>query len=462
MYTSGSTGKPKGVMVEHRGMVNHVLAKLADLEMGADCVLAQNGPPTFDIVVWQCLAPLVVGGRVVVFPDAIAEDPALLVDEIERRGVTVLQIVPSMLRALLDEAETRKPQLASLRWMVPTGEALPTELCRRWLALYPHIPILNTYGSTECSDDQCHDAIRALDAADDAVAIASIGRPIHNMAAYVLDATLEPVPPGVVGELYIGGIGVGRGYIGDPERTLAAFVPDPFSDGRLYRTRDLARRRPSGRIDFLGRVDNMIKLRGFRIEPGEIEAALVAHPAVAAAAVIAQPHPSAERVLVGYVVAKSAVTAEELREHLAARLPQYMVPTTFSFLDALPLTANGKLDARALPVPRWDVSDEVLIAPRNALEEQIAAIWTEVLGLGRVGVTQDFFEIGGDSIKSIQIVARCRRAGFDVSPRDLFQFPTIAGFAAAAARGAVQDERVADIEIASGELELALSQVVFE
>src|SRR5207248_7967936 len=162
MYTSGSTGKPKGVMVEHRGMVNHVLAKLADLGMGAGDVLAQNGPPTFDIVIWQCLAPLVVGGRVVVFPDDVVEDPARMLAEIERRGVTVLQMVPSLLRAVLDEAAAGGAELRSLRWMVPTGEALPADLSRRWLETYPRIPLLNTYGSTECSDDQCHYPLRAF------------------------------------------------------------------------------------------------------------------------------------------------------------------------------------------------------------------------------------------------------------------------------------------------------------
>ena len=285
MYTSGSTGKPKGVMVEHRGMVNHVLGKLSDLGMGAGDVLAQNGPPTFDIVVWQCLAPLILGGRVVVFPDEVVEEPARMLAEIERRGVTVLQMVPSLLRAVLDEATASAAPLRSLRWMVPTGEALPADLSRRWLEAYPHIPLLNTYGSTECSDDQCHYPLRAFGGNDDALAIVSIGTPIRNMAAYVLDAALEPVPAGVVGELYIGGIGVGRGYIDDPERTAAAFVPDPFSDrpgARLYRARDLTRRRADGTIAFLGRTDDVIKLRGFRIEPGEITAALDGHPAVAA------------------------------------------------------------------------------------------------------------------------------------------------------------------------------------
>jgi len=470
MYTSGSTGKPKGVMVEHRGMLNHMLAKLSDLEIGVDGVLAQNGPPTFDIVVWQCLAPLAVGGRVVVFPDDVAEDPSRLLEEVERRGVTVLQLVPSMLRAILDE-EPR--ELTTLRWIVPTGEALPTTLCRRWLDRYPAIPLLNTYGSTECSDDQCHYVIRRLDAADDAVAIASIGTPIHNMTAHVLDANLAPVPDGVAGDLYIGGVGVGRGYIDDPERTAAAFVADPFSPepgARLYRTRDLARRRADGNLDFLGRVDAMIKVRGFRIEPGEIEAALMQHPSVSAAAVIAREHPSRERVLVAYVVSRVSTepardeSTGELRRFLADRLPQYMVPSTVVFLDSLPLTPNGKLDQRRLPLPQWEMTEAVdFVAPRTPAEEQIASIWADVLGIERVGVTQDFFAAGGDSIKSIQIVARCKRAGFEVRPTDLFQHSTIAALAAFAERNTPRiAEPIPALEVSQELFELALAQVEFD
>jgi amino acid adenylation domain-containing protein len=466
MYTSGSTGMPKGVMVEHRGMLNHMLAKLSDLEIGEDGVLAQNGPPTFDIVVWQCLAPLAVGGRVIVLADDIAEDPSQLLDEVERLGVTVLQLVPSMLRALLDE---ERRDLTTLRWIVPTGEALPTALCRRWLDRYPHIPLLNTYGSTECSDDQCHYVIRRLAGADDAVAIASIGTAIPNMTAHVLDANLAPVPDGVAGDLYIGGVGVGRGYLNDPERTAAAFIADPFSSAagaRLYRTRDLARRRADGNLDFLGRVDAMIKLRGFRIEPGEIEAALVQHPSVSAAAVIAREHPSRERVLVAYVVPRvpAEPSAEELRRFLAGRLPQSMVPSVVAFLDALPLTANGKLDQRRLPVPQWEATETVdVVAPRTPSEEAIASIWADVLGLDRVGVTQDFFAVGGDSIKSIQIVVRCKRAGLEVRPSDLFQHSTIAALAAFAERGTHRvAEDIPELQVSQDDFDLALAQVEFD
>lgn len=445
MFTSGSTGEPKGVMVEHRGMVNHVLAKLADLDMDADCVLAQNGPQSFDIVVWQCLAPLVVGGRVVVFSDAAAENPGLLWEEVERRGVTVLQVVPSMLHALLEEIESRPegtPALRDLRRLVPTGEALPTELCRRWLRIYPDIPVLNTYGSTECSDDQCHYLIRRLDAADEAQAIVSVGTPIQNLSAYVLGDSQELQPPGVVGELYVGGVGVGRGYLGDPARTAATFVPDPHGEpgGRLYRTRDMARRRSSGPFDFLGRLDHMIKLRGFRIEPGEIENEILDHAAVSDAAVVAREHPTGEMRLVAYVVTAAtegaAPDSRELHEFLAERLPRYMIPSLFVPLESMPLTDNGKLDMRRLPEPEWLTEPESHTAPSTPTEQILASIWSRVLRLERPGIHQDFFALGGDSILSVQVVAHARRESLQLRPADLFLYPTLFELAAYVDRSA--------------------------
>jgi amino acid adenylation domain-containing protein len=445
MYTSGSTGTPKGVMVEHRGMVNHVLGKLSDLEFGEDDCLAQNAPQSFDVVVWQCLAPLAVGGRVAVIPDDIAEDPAALLAETAASGVTALQIVPSMMRAVIEEAELSAggpPDPGRLRWMVPTGEALPAELCRRWLKLYPDIPILNTYGSTECSDDQCHYRLDRLTPIGAGLPVVTIGRPIRNMAAHVLDGNLAPVPVGVVGELYIGGIGVGRGYRDDPRRTAVSFIPDPFSPepgARLYKTRDLARRRADGLIDFLGRVDHMIKLNGLRIEPGEIEVALSRHPAIAEASVQARQHPSGERRLVAYLVLSGPVPEDggldgELRRFLAGSLPQSMVPAHFHVLDAMPLTGNGKLDQNRLPPPDWQAAaSQRFVAPSTPVEEAMARIWAEVLEGQAIGVGDDFFAIGGDSIRSIQVAARCQRAGMAVKPYEIFQHRTISAIAAALA-----------------------------
>ncbi len=473
MFTSGSTGAPKGVLVEHSGMLNHVLSKLEDLGMGEGDVLAQTGPQSFDIVVWQCLAPLVQGGVVAIFDDGQAEDPALLVRETRRVGVTVLQLVPSMLHALIEDLSTAEggpPPLPSLRWMVPTGDALPVDLCRRWLAAYPDIPLLNSYGSTECSDDQCHYELRSVRVVDEVQAVASIGTPIRNMTAYVLDPLLSPVPVGVVGDLYVGGIGVGRGYLGDPLRTADSFIPDPFSEregARLYRTGDRGRRRADGNLEFLGRTDHMIKVRGFRIEPGEIEATLALHPEVEEAVVIAREHPSGERVLVAYVVssAESKPDTRSLRAFLGQQLPQYMLPTLTVTVPALPLTAHGKIDLAGLPAPEWEeLAEREYVPPQTPREEELAKIWAEVLQLERIGRSDDFFSIGGDSIRSIQIVARCKRVGIELSPSDLFLHSTVATLAAHADRATVTPTPtpLPTFHLPPAQLAHALAQVEFE
>ncbi|HET8846605.1 MAG TPA: amino acid adenylation domain-containing protein, partial [Ktedonobacteraceae bacterium] len=264
IYTSGSTGVPKGVMVEHGGMLNHIYGKITDLQITQEDILIQNGPPCFDIIIWQCFAALLVGGRVQVFSDEIAFDPTRLLEQTELCRASILQLVPSMLREIIHEVDMRgkrRPQLTCLRWIVPTGDALPTELCQHWLERYPAIPLLNTYGSTECSDDQCHYTIRQITFEAGAVPVAPIGYPIGNMQAYVLDQRMSLVPAGVVGELYIGGVGVGRGYLHDPIRTAEMFLPDPFSThpgGRLYKTRDQVRSMTEGEIEFLGRVDHLV------------------------------------------------------------------------------------------------------------------------------------------------------------------------------------------------------------
>ncbi|AVT35246.1 non-ribosomal peptide synthetase [Plantactinospora sp. BB1] len=315
LYTSGSTGVPKGAMVEHAGMLNHVTAKLDDCGVTAGDVVAQNGPQSFDVSVWQFLAPLVRGAAVEVFTDEVAQEPARLLAEVARTGVTVLQVVPAVLRGMVTEAAAlgaARPALGRLRWMVPTGDALQADLCREWFGLYPHVPVLNTYGSTECSDDQCHLAITGPDQLA-GPAVVAIGTPIRNMRAYVLDRYGAPQPVGLPGELHIGGIGVGRGYLDDPVRTAEVFVPDPFSalpGARLYRTRDLVRQRPDGVIDFLGRTDHVVKVRGHRIEPGEVEAALNAHPRVHESVVVARAEAGGEKRLVAYLVPAGDAAAD--------------------------------------------------------------------------------------------------------------------------------------------------------
>jgi amino acid adenylation domain-containing protein/non-ribosomal peptide synthase protein (TIGR01720 family) len=306
IYTSGSTGVPKGAMVEQRGMVNHLYAKIRDLRLSAADIVAQTASPCFDISVWQFLAALLVGGQVYIVDEEVVRDPAQLLAEVECAGVTVLETVPTMLRALLEELASMgpvRPALSALRWVLVTGEALPPELCQRWFSYYPHIPLVNAYGPTECSDDVTHAVIVQPPAAE--MLPVPIGRPLANVQLYVLDSQLQPVPVGVAGELGVGGISVGRGYRHDAKRTAAVFVPDPFAPepgARLYKTGDLVRYRPDGTLEFLGRMDEQVKVRGYRIELGEVEAVLRQHSAVREAVVVARQDGPGDKGLVAYVV----------------------------------------------------------------------------------------------------------------------------------------------------------------
>jgi len=437
IFTSGSTGAPKGAMVEHRGMLNHLLAKIADLGLNAADVVVQSASQCFDISVWQLLAVLLVGGRVEIADDETARDPQRLLELVESERATILETVPSLLRGVLEmlEGSGSRPRLGTLRWLLVTGEAFPAELARRWLALYPAIGMLNAYGPTECSDDVTHWAVRRPP--QGAGAQIPIGRPLANFRLDVLDRHFRPAPLGSPGELCVGGVGVGRGYLGEPGRTAEAFVPDPQGalrgepGGRLYRTGDLVRRRPDGVLEFLGRIDHQVKVRGYRIELGEIEAALEQHPGVRAAVALAREDRPGQMRLVAYVVpAEQAAADAELREHLRARLPEYMVPAALVTLTELPLLLSGKVDRKALPEPEWAAPVDVYVAPRTAVEEALARIWEEVLRRERVGVHDSFFELGGDSILSIQILSRASRAGLRLTARQIFEHPTIADLAA--------------------------------
>ncbi|MEV4257048.1 AMP-binding protein, partial [Spirillospora sp. NPDC049652] len=298
LFTSGSTGKPKGAVVEHRGMVNHLYAKIVDLGMTGDDVLAMTSPLGFDISVWQMVCPLLVGGRVEIVPDAVAHDQVAFARAVDARGITVVELVPTMVRHLLDDLpDAPAGSLGGLRWMIATGEELPAELSRRWLEAMPHAGLLNAYGPTECSDDVTHHTVTAPDL--DLLRL-PIGSPIVNSRLYVLrrnaDDTWAACDVDEVGELFVGGICVGRGYLGDPDRTRAAFFRDPFENsptGRLYRTGDAVRLLPAGAggedrpvLQYLGRVDRQVKIAGVRMELGEIEAVLQRHPGVGAAAVV--------------------------------------------------------------------------------------------------------------------------------------------------------------------------------
>jgi amino acid adenylation domain-containing protein len=441
IFTSGSTGTPKGAVVRRAGMANHLLAKVEELGLGPGDTVAQNASQCFDISVWQLLAPLAAGGRVAVVEDQAAHDPARLLERVERERVTVLEVVPSVLGFFLDEAlgssADGRPRLPALRRLVPTGEALPPELARRWLAAFPAVPLLNAYGPTECSDDVTHFPVARPPA--EGAARVPIGRGLRELRLLVLDRRLGPAPVGVAGELWVAGVGVGRGYLGEPRRTAEVFVPEPdFERGpgaRAYRTGDRARRLADGTLDFLGRLDRQVKVRGFRIELGEIEAALGEHPAVRQAAVLPREAGAAGTVLVAYVAAAGEMDESldaALRQHLGSRLPEPMVPAAFVALDALPLTATGKVDRRALAAldaPAVRRAPEH-VPPRTPVEESLAGIWAEVLKVERVGALDDFFEAGGQSLLATQVVSRIRQAfRVELPVRVLFQKPTLEALA---------------------------------
>jgi amino acid adenylation domain-containing protein len=437
IYTSGSTGVPKGAMVEQLGMVNHLYAKIRDLGLTGGDTVAQTASQCFDISVWQFLAPLLVGGRVRIVSDDVAHDAPQLLDLVEREGVSVIEVVPSVLATAFAEGTGLTPSrwtLARLRWLIVTGEAAPPALCRRWLQTYPRTGLMNGYGPTECSDDVTHHVMTEPLPAD--ATQVPIGRPIANMRIYVVDQALTPVPIGVPGELCVGGIGVGRGYLGDPARTAQAFVADPFSDrpgARLYRTGDLARWRADGTLEFLGRIDHQVKIRGFRIELGEIEAVLGRHPDVRETVVLAREDARGERRLVAYVVTGAGgPPPAELRQFLGRSLPDYMVPDTIVPLPALPLTPNGKIDRRALPVPAPMSADRqaTYVAPRSEAERVVADIYADVLGLDKVGIQDGFFDLGGHSLTATRAIARIRETfGVQVQVRTIFEIVTVAAMA---------------------------------
>jgi amino acid adenylation domain-containing protein len=447
IYTSGSTGVPKGAMLDRRGLINHFLVLIELLGLTARDVIAQTAAQCFDVSVWQMLTPLLVGARVEVCRDETVRDPERLLAAMVAARVSLLQTVPALIAQLL-EVVARQPEhrraLAQLRWMSPGGETLPPALCRRWQSEFPEVPLLNFYGPAECSDDVTFEVIRNGSAS---AAVMPIGRPIANHRVYVLDRAGWPVPLGVPGELGVAGIGVGWGYRCDAARTAQVFIPDAWAapaagaGTRLYRTGDLVRFRTDGKLEFLGRIDHQVKIRGFRIELGEVEAALALHPAVQAAVAMAHA-PAADRGqdsggprLVAYLVTApgEAPSVAELRRFLADRLPGYMVPSAFVPLTALPLSPSGKVNRAALaalaPAGALDAGN-AFVAPRTALEREVAAIWSEVLRCERVGVHDNFFVLGGHSLFATTLISRVRDTfEVEISLATFFKGATVADLA---------------------------------
>ncbi|HMG63496.1 MAG TPA: AMP-binding protein, partial [Streptosporangiaceae bacterium] len=401
----------------------------------ADVVL-QKTPFSFDVSVWEFFWPLTVGARLVLAQPDGHRDPAYLADLIASQRVTTLHFVPSMLEAFLAAGGGRR--YGSVRRTICSGEALPSRLRDRFAELTGGSPLHNLYGPTETTVDSTAWACGPEGAAEEP----PIGRPIANTQVYVLDGALRPVPPGVLGELYIAGSGLARGYLSRPGLTASRFVACPFGGPgeRMYRTGDLVRWARDGHLIYAGRTDDQVKLRGFRVELGEIEDVLARHPGVAQAAVLAREDRPGDLRIAAYLVPAAGQHADPaaLREHAAARLPEYMVPSAFVVLEGLPVSANGKLDRVALPAPDFGAAAGEFVAPRTAWEETLARVWGQVLGQERIGVHDNFFDLGGHSLHAVRVVAALRAESRDdrapVGVMEMFRHPTVAELAAAAER----------------------------
>jgi amino acid adenylation domain-containing protein len=429
-FTSGSTGEPKGAMCEHAGMLNHLYAKIDDLGVGparGAPVVAQTAPQCFDISLWQLVSALLVGGRTLIVEQEVILDVARYVDTIADGRVGVLQVVPSYLEVVLTYLEQHPRQLPDLRCVSATGEALKKELVQRWFGLHPEISLVNAYGLTETSDDTNHEVMRRV---PDSERI-PLGTPVHNVRVYVVDEQLSPVPLGAPGEIVFSGVCVGRGYVNDPERTRRAFVADPHRPGqRLYRGGDHGRWLPGGKLEFLGRRDTQVKIRGFRIEIGEIENALLRVPGVRDCAVVVAERADQGKHLVAFYSGERPIEVEVLRDRLGASLPPYMVPSAFHWRDGLPLTANSKIDRKALTTlaADHDAVDLASEGPSTPAERRLAAAWAQVLGMreDQIGRRDHFFDLGGTSLSAVKLAIALDRA---LSLPDIAEHPMLADMA---------------------------------
>ncbi len=447
IYTSGSTGKPKGALNAHRGVVNRLLWMQDAYALQADDRVLQKTPFSFDVSVWEFFWPLLTGAQMVIAKPEGHKDPDYLRAIIDQHQITTLHFVPSMLNAFLiaGSVEGEKMLCPAVRRVICSGEALSYDLQQRFFAQWG-AELHNLYGPTEAAVDVSWWACQP----ESKHTVVPIGRPIANTQLYVLDPFRQPVPIGVPGELYIGGVQVGLGYLNRPELTAEKFISNPFAPGRLYKTGDLVRWLPgpegAPNIEYLGRIDHQVKIRGFRIELGEIEVLLTQHPAVQTCAVLAREDAPGEKRLVAYVVSKSgsgdgkletegAVESHQslvstLRSYLQTTLPDYMIPSAFVRLDALPLSANGKVDRKALPAVDMTALTTDFAPAQTPTEKQLAAIWIKVLGIAQIGIHDNFFALGGDSILSIQVLAKAKQAGLNLSLQHLFQQQTIKALAA--------------------------------
>jgi amino acid adenylation domain-containing protein len=447
LYTSGSTGLPKGAIVRHDGAVNHIYAQFDELELTEEFCFLQSAPSSTDISVWQFLAPLLIGGKTVIVDLETVAIGEKLFQVLKSSKITVVELVPALFGSLLEYTSRlaiAETELPSLKWMMVVGEPVSVSWVNKWLQIYPSVKIANAYGPTEAADDITQLIVdKPLPENQRTV---PIGKPLANLNLYILDRQMQLLPIGAPGEICVSGIGVGAGYWKNEEKTKLSFVPNPFTDARknlpanrpdlIYKTGDLGRWLGDGNIEFLGRIDHQVKLRGFRVELGEIEAFLVQHQAVREAVVVVREH-NGDKRLVAYVVPKSEFAqdrttsselVQQLRDFLQQKLPGHMVPSAIVVLEALPLSPSGKVDRRALPVPSFKNESEFgFVAPRTPAEQIVADIWAQVLKQEHIGIHDHFFDLGGHSLLATQAISRLREAfKLELPLRCLFEAPTVA------------------------------------
>jgi len=435
IYTSGSTGKPKGVMIEHQSVVNRLWWMQRRYPIGERDVLLQKTPVSFDVSVWELFWWSFTGARLSLLAPGAEKDPREVLRTVERDGVTIIHFVPSMLSPLLDLLESdplAHDAAVSLRVVFCSGEALaPAQVARFSRIFGDTVRLVNLYGPTEATVD-----VSDFECPPGTPSRVPIGKPIDNIRLYVLDRELRPQPAGAPGELYIGGVGVARGYLNRPGLTKERFLPNPFIPGdRLYRTGDLARWLADSTMEYLGRVDDQVKIRGNRLEPNEVRDHLAALPGVRDAVVVARSSEMRGTHLIGYYIADADLDATTLRAGLATLLPEFMIPAFFVRIERIPLTLNGKLDRKRLPSPQDSVA---AVSPRTTTEAELAAVWAEVLGVETVGVYDDFFTLGGDSILMLRVRANAQRRGLSFELADLMRNPTVSGLAGHVVRPVAQ------------------------
>ncbi|WP_298510513.1 non-ribosomal peptide synthetase [uncultured Kordia sp.] len=460
IYTSGSTGKPKGAMVEHIGMLNHLYSKVDVLELTQESIVSFNAPPIFDISVWQMFSGLLVGGSTVIYSQDLVLKPTAFMAQVKSDTISILEVVPSYLSLLLDTIEEGDTEafFPALKYLMVTGETLKPVLARRWFSLFSDIPMVNAYGPTEASDDITH---HVLDKAPEMERV-PIGKTVQNFHIHIVDESFNVCPIGVTGEIVVSGLGVGRGYLNDAERTDAVFIEDPFRKGvRMYRTGDLGRYLPNGDLDFLGRKDHQVKIRGHRIELGDIENHFVGLEGVKEAVVLDKEDNEGRKYLCAYLVLSEDVELDILKQKLGDRLPSYMLPSSYVLLDTMPLTSNGKLDRKTLLgyTEELHSNADTYVAARNEVEAALVSIWQEVLGKQQIGVMDNFFAVGGDSIKAVQVASRMGKAGYRLSVQNIMRYLVLSELAIHVKKS----ERSVDQSVISGMVPLnAIQEWFFE